>query len=83
MKSYVRQNYGNVRMAILYAPFKDGLMNEIEHTKNSDFFYRSKPYPENILLKLIIYEYVLALIGDNIDYIELEDIHKYLDEIFD
>lgn len=83
MRSYVRQNCGNVRTAFLNAVFKHALQNEIEYSKDRDFFYRQKPYPENIILKLIVYEYFLALSGDNFIYVELEDIHQYLDEVFD
>ena len=34
-------------------------------------------------MKLILYEYILALIGDNLHLMELQDIHDYLDAIFD
>ena len=36
-----------------------------------------------IIIKLILYEYLLDLIGGDMVYIELDDIHKYLDDIFD
>ena len=48
-----------------------------------DFPYYNKIYPCNTLIKLILCEYILELIGDHIMYMDLEDIHKYLDEIFD
>ena len=28
-----------------------------------------------------MYEYILELIGDDIEYMDIEDIHNYLDEI--
>ena len=46
------------------------------------FPYYKYSYSESSLTKLILYEYLLALIGSDIDYLELEDIHSYLDEIF-
>ena len=39
-------------------------------------------YRDDMLLKFMIYEYLLALIGKDTNYLELEDIHDYLDEIF-
>ena len=44
--------------------------------------YYKKDYPVIILTKMMIYEYLLDLIGNDICYIEIEDIHNYLDEIF-
>ena len=82
MKSYVRQNFENVRRAIMVVGFKDALKDETEYCRDSDFLYRLKPYPENIILKLIIYEYLFALFDEDITFENLENIQNYLDKIF-
>ena len=51
--------------------------------QNQYYPYYKKEYPDNILIKLILYEYILELVGGDIMYMELEDIHEYLDEIFE
>ena len=36
----------------------------------------------NIILKLIIYEYLIYVIDDYFDYIEIQEVQYYLDDIF-
>ena len=48
-----------------------------------DFTYYKERFNEATLIKLISYEYILALIGDKFHFVELEDIHDFLDEMFD
>ena len=51
------------------------------HYKEERFPYYNSLYRDDLLVKMIIYEYVLELIGNDIYYMELEDLHNYLDEI--
>ena len=62
--------------------YKENLKNEIKYRDEDYFPYYKNMYRQFSLIKLIIYKYLLALIGPDIEYIELEDIHNYLDEIF-
>ena len=62
---------------------KNRLKKTAEVFKTMSFPYYNKVYPDKILIKLILYEYILELVGDDMVYMELEDIHKYLDDIFD
>ena len=83
MKSYFNLMY--IMFIKDYIPAignKEKLKNETKHLSEIYFSYYKGFYREFSLIKLIIYEYLLALIGNDIEYIDLEDIHNYLDEIF-
>ena len=83
MKSYFKSMYSTFNKKIF--PFvgkKKMLIENIFPWAEQVFPYYNCDYRDDMLLKFIIYEYLLALIGNDIDYMELKDIHKYLDEIF-
>ena len=63
--------------------YKRELRELYHNVKTQTYLYRRKPYPQNILMKMIFYEYILAMIGDDIHYFEIEDIKQYLVDIFD
>ena len=61
---------------------QEKLKDETDYLNESFFPYYKYSYSESSLTTLLLYEYLLALIGSDIDYLELKDIHSYLDEIF-
>ena len=63
--------------------YKSELIKLYHNLKTKTYLYRRKPYPQNILMKKIFYEYILAMIGDEMYYFEMKDINQYLDDIFD
>lgn len=88
LKSFARNKNGVLDYDIIWSlhykiSYKNSLIEKYQNLKTQTYFYRKKPYPENILMKMIFYEFILVMIGDDIHYIELEDIHQYLDDIFD
>ena len=82
MKSFVRQGWGVFREGVLFIGHKETLKDKLSYTKHADFKYRNKLYPMNIILKLIIYEYLIYVIDDYFDYIEIQEVQYYLDDIF-
>ena len=90
MKSFVRNsrlrnwilfcinNIGN-RNKILHNDYLD---TEIDMLKDETFEYFNKSYNSNILMKMILHEYLCETIGDDCIIIDIEDIQKYLDNIF-
>ena len=86
MKCFFFHFYGHFNKNYLPAVgHKNRLKDETRYFNESSvsfFPYYKYNYREASLVKLILYEYLLALIGSDIEYIELEDIHSYLDEIF-
>ena len=83
MKCYFFHFYRRFnRDYILAVGHKEKLKDETNHLSESFFPYYECSYRDISLIKLILYEYLLELIGSDIEYIELEDIHNYLDEIF-
>lgn len=76
-----------------YRMFKDSwflhigckkMLRELVEEKTFDipWSYYNKMCKDRVLVKLILYEYILETIGDDIVFIEIDDIHKYLDDIF-
>ena len=59
MKSYIRNRWGEFRTGVLFLGFKKGLDVELSYTKYSCFKFRNKMYPDNTLLKLILYEFLV------------------------
>ena len=86
MKSYFFHFYRSFNKDYLPAVgHKEKLKDETKYfNESSESFFPYYKYccREALLIKLILYEYILALIGSDIKYLELEDIHSYLDEIF-
>ena len=83
MKSFIRKNWGDFRMGVVYLGFKKDLEKEFAYTKHTMFQYRKRMYPINILLKIILYEYLMYQLRDFIDYVEISYIQQYLDDVFD
>ena len=52
------------------------------HLKVCEYPYYNKVYPENLLYKMIFYEYIIRLINDGVEYINIEDVQKDLDGVF-
>ena len=83
MKSYFNGLYRYFNRDYLpHVGHKENLKYETDHLTEEYFPYYKCRYRDFSLIKLILYEYLLALIGSDIEYMELEDIHNYLDEIF-
>ena len=59
---------------------KKALKEATNHWKGERFSYYNFLYRDDF--KFVIYEYLLALIGPDIEYMELDDLHDYLDEVF-
>ena len=76
MNKYFNRNYlpavGN----------KERLKNRTNHLSEEYFSYYKCIFRDFSRIKQIIYEYLLALIGYDIEYIDLEDIHNCLDDLF-
>ena len=83
MSAYVRQNFGNIRKAILWVGFQDQFKHTFAYMKRTAFIYKNKPYNENKILKLIFYEFLKYLIGNYSTYLDIDTIKQYLNEIFD
>ena len=84
MKSYFKVSLRYVPICFIqHFAYKETLAYHAHYYRHDYFSYYNKSYKETILIKLILYEYILALIGDSLHLMELEDIHDYLDEIFD
>ena len=84
LKSYFSFSYKEICMNFVQnLACKKSLAHEAKYYHEDYFPYYKKHYHEATLFKLILYEYILALIGDNLHLMELQDIHDYLDEIFD
>ena len=82
MKAFFRTSYQQFNIFIFSSiGDKEELKHLTDLWHNSEFLYYNYCYRDLMLVKFIIYEYLLALIGNDIDYMELEDIHDYLDEI--
>lgn len=82
MKSFFRMMYHWFNRHILPSiGDKDLFKDNTDIWRNSEFQYYNYYYRDQMLIKFIVYEYLLALIGNDIDYMELEDIHDYLDEV--
>ena len=45
--------------------------------------YYKKSYPDKLLFKNIMYEFLVNFIGKDIDYLNLDELQKHLSEIFD
>lgn len=90
MKSFVRNsrfrnwilffinNVGN-RNKILHDDYLD---TEIDMLKDETFEYFNKSYNSNILMKMILHEYLCEIIRDDFLYIDIGDVQEYLDNIF-
>ena len=52
------------------------------YLKGCEYPYYNKVYPENLLYKIIFYEYIIRLIHDGFEHINIEDIQKDLDGVF-
>ena len=60
------------------------VLNEFGANKYCVFTYYTKKYRMSLLICLFLWEYIFAIIGEeNIKYIELDDIDKYCDYIFE
>ena len=82
MKSYMTITFGHRFKRILPFVGKKKILKEnTEYLKGEYFSYYNYLYREDTLTKFIMYEYILELIGDDIEYMHIEDIHNYLDEI--
>lgn len=83
MKSYFRMMYLHFNRYILPSIGNKDVLIDITHAWINEYFpYYKNNYRDTMLIKFICYEYILALIGNDIEYMEIEDIHNYLDEIF-
>ena len=83
MKSYFNVAFRYLsRDVIPNLAYKESLREEVKDYHKEFFPYYNQHYNEAILIKMILYEYLLALMGDDLRFIELEDIHEYLDDIF-
>ena len=59
------------------------VLNELRITKYTIWYYRNTKYKVCLLVKLFFWEYIYSTIGkDNIKYIDIGDIDKYVDYIF-
>lgn len=60
------------------------VLNEFEANKYCVWYYYSTKYRISLLIYLFFWEYIYAIIRkDHIKYIELDDIDKYLDYLFE
>ena len=81
MKSFMTMTFGHLFIRILPFVGKNKILKETTgYLKGDHFSYYNNLYREDILTTLLIYEYILELIGHDIEYMEIEDIHNYLDE---
>ena len=62
------------------------LMRRITYHNNIlilNYSYYKKTYPDNVLFKYIMYEFLINFIGKDSRYLKLDELHKHLNEIFD
>lgn len=61
---------------------KERLRDETKWHQGEAFPYYKSLFKDDMIVKFLIYEYLLALIGSDIEYMELDDLHNYLEDIF-
>ena len=66
--------------------FKDYVKDCIkQHTNISrmNCSYYNKLYPDRVLCKTLMYEYLMDLMGNDKMYIDINELRRYLDDVFD
>ena len=48
-----------------------------------NYSYYNKKYPDKVLFKNIMYEFLINFIGNDINYLNLDELQEHLNEIFD
>ena len=48
-----------------------------------NYSYYNKTYPDKVLFKNIMYEFLINFIGNDINYLNLDELQEHLNEIFD
>ena len=82
MKAFFKKSYQRFNKYIFPSIGDKELLKDLtDFWHNSEFIYYNYCYRDLMIVKFTMYEYLLALIGNDIDYMELEDIHNYLNEI--
>ena len=62
------------------------LMRRITYHRNIlilHYSYYNKTYPDKVLFKYIMYEFLINFIGKDIRYLNLDELQEHLNEIFD
>ena len=72
--------------AVLHFLHDKKLMERVTHSENIlilNYSYYNKTYPDKVLFKYIMYEFLINFIGKDIRYLNLDRLQEHLNEIFD
>ena len=90
LKSYIkkcfRTSFLDFLQLINLIHNKDIVKDYIRHKTNiliMNYSYYKKSYPDRMLCKNLMYEYLLYLMGRDKVYIDIDGLNKYLDDVFD